>query len=93
MAHFAQLDENNIVIQVIVINNDDILIDGIENEQKGIDICTRILGGRWVQCSYNAKIRGCYPGIGFFYDLSENVFVPPKIIPSQNPIINPLNIS
>jgi hypothetical protein len=54
MAHFAELDENNIVIRTIVVNNE-VLLDknGIEQEQKGSDFCAELFGGRWKQYSIN----------------------------------------
>jgi len=78
MAHFAELNENNIVIRVVVVNNDDILIDGIESEQKGIEFCQSLLGGRWIQTSYNNNFRKCYAGIGYYYDEQKDEFVSPK---------------
>jgi hypothetical protein len=78
MAHFAQL-ENNIVKQVIVVSNQDILDEnGQESEQKGIDFCSNLLGGTWLQTSYNAKIRKNYAGIGYTYDETLDAFIAPK---------------
>ena len=60
MAHFAQLDDNNIVVTVIVINNNELLDqDGNEIEQKGIDFCKSLYGQdtNWVQTSYNGNFR------------------------------------
>ena len=79
MAHFAELDENNIVTRVIVVHNNELLIDGVESEQKGIDFCVAHYGGRWIQTSYNAKFRGIYAGAGFIYDPALDVFVVPEI--------------
>lgn len=78
MAHFVELDENNIVINGIVVHNNELLIDGIENEQKGIDFCVAHLGGNWIQTSYNKTIRKNYAGIGYSYDSIRNAFIPPK---------------
>lgn len=82
MAHFAQLDENNIVQQVIIINNDDIidLETGEESELKGIQLCKSILGEdtNWKQTSYNNKIRKNYAGCGYKYDASIDAFIPPQ---------------
>ena len=75
MAHFAELDEHNIVLRVIVVNNEDITTDGIESESKGIDFCQNLLGGTWIQTSYNAKNRGKYAGIGDFYDEIKDEFI------------------
>lgn len=78
MAHFAQLDENNIVTQVIVVSNNDCLDQyGIENETIGALFCHNLLGGRWVQTSYNGNIRGIYAGIGYWYDETNDLFVAP----------------
>jgi hypothetical protein len=78
MAHFAQL-ENNIVTKVIVVSNQDILDEnGQENEQKGIDFCSNLLGGTWKQTSYNGNIRKNYAGIGYTYDEGRNAFIAPK---------------
>jgi hypothetical protein len=78
MAHFAQL-ENNIVTKVIVVANQDILDEnGQENEQKGIDFCSNLLGGTWLQTSYNGKIRKNYAGVGYTYDEGRDAFIAPK---------------
>ncbi len=79
MAHFAELDDNNIVTQVIVVNNNDLLVDGKENEQKGIDFCKSLFGGNWIQTSYNARIRKNYAGIGYTYDAVNDAFIPPRL--------------
>ena len=67
MAHFAKLDENNIVTQVIVVSNDDCTDPhtGQEDEVLGIAFCKKLLGGNWKQTSYNNNIRGNYAGIGY----------------------------
>lgn len=78
MAHFAELDENNIVMRVIVVSNEDCLDEnGEESEAIGVAFCKSLFGEdtRWVQTSYNSNIRGTYAGIGFKYDEAENVFV------------------
>jgi len=83
MAHFAELDENNVVLRVIVVNNDE-LFDGEENESEklGIDFCIAHFGGRWIQTSYNANFRKNYAGAGFTYDPIADVFISPKPYPS-----------
>ena len=83
MAHFAQLDENNVVTQVIVINNNELLsqkvatseegyisVSTVESEKKGIEFCQSLYGAdtKWVQTSYNGSFRGKYAGIGDTYD-------------------------
>jgi hypothetical protein len=84
MAHFAQLDENNVVTQVIVVANDELLLDGVENETKGIVFCKSLLGDdtRWVQTSYNSTIRKNYAGIGYTYDPVADHFFAPQPYPS-----------
>ena len=80
MAHFAKLDENNIVIKGIVINNDILLQNEIEVEQLGIDFCKSLYGQdtTWVQTSYNGNIRKQYAGIGMSYDETNDVFILPQ---------------
>lgn len=78
MAHFAQLDENNVVTQIIVVANQELLDNGIELEQKGIAFCSNLLGGNWKQTSYNGNIRKNYAGIGYTYDETLDAFIAPK---------------
>jgi hypothetical protein len=76
MAHFAEIDETNTVLRVIVVNNEDTLDqDGNENEAIGAKYCHDLLGGRWIQTSYNNNFRGTFAGIGFLYDPVNDVFV------------------
>ncbi len=85
MAHFAQLDENNIVIQVIVVSNDDVKnSDGEEVEQIGIDFCKNLFGSNtnWKQTSYHSNMRVRYANIGYSYDEILDAFIPPKPYPS-----------
>ena len=79
MAHFCELDSNNVVKQVIVVSNEDTsTAQGEEKESIGIAFCERLLGGTWVKTSYNAKIRKNYAGIGYTYDKDRDAFIPPK---------------
>lgn len=80
MAHFAQLNENNIVTQVIVVSNNDCMLDGVENETIGVLFCKSLFGQNtvWKQTSYNGKIRKNYAGIGFTYNSELDAFIPPK---------------
>jgi hypothetical protein len=79
MAHFAQLDENSVVLQVIVVNNSDCLDEiGNESEAIGVAFCQSLLGGNWKQTSYNGTIRKNYAGIDYTYDSSRDAFIPPK---------------
>ena len=78
MAHFAQLDENNVVTAVIVVHNNELLDNnGQESEALGIAFCQSLYGSdtRWVQTSYNANFRGRYAGIGGRYDPVEDKFL------------------
>lgn len=83
MAHFAQLDENNQVIKVLVVN-DDYLKDenGNEVEELGQRHMELVHGGKWVQTSYNNNIRVRYAGRGMIYDETLDAFIPPKPYPS-----------
>jgi hypothetical protein len=84
MAHFAELDENNVVLRVTVVNND-VLVDnqtGKENEYLGVAFCQRLFGGNWVQTSYNGKFRKRYAGIGYTYNRQYDAFISPKPYPS-----------
>ena len=70
MAHFAQLDDKNIVTRVIVVNNDDITdSNGNEIESIGVAFCQKLLGAdtNWKKTSYNRNIRGNYAGVGHTY--------------------------
>jgi len=79
MAHFAQLDENNVVTQVIVVGNRDCAdANGVEKESIGIAFCERLFGGNWKQTSYNGNIRKNYAGIGYTYDAARDAFIPPR---------------
>lgn len=79
MAHFAQLDENNVVTQVIVVSNNELLdASGQEREEMGIGFCQRLFGGNWKQTSYNHNFRKRYAGIGYIYNAELDAFVPPK---------------
>lgn len=84
MAHFAELDENDIVLRVIVVSNDDIMNDGVEDENTGIAFCKSIFGGntKWAQTSYNNRIRFHYAGIGYVFDRQRDAFIPPQPYPS-----------
>ena len=81
MAHFAQI-ENGTVVNVIAVSNNELLVDGIEVEQKGIEFCQSLFGGTWVQTSYNNNFRKQYAGIGFTYDADADVFIAPEPFPS-----------
>lgn len=85
MAHFAQLNEESIVTQVIVVNND--VIDNLpfpESEPVGIEFCKSVYGPDtlWAQTSYNSNFRYHYAGIGYLFDTTEQAFISPKPYPS-----------
>ena len=79
MAHFAKIDENNIVTQVIVVANDIPAGSGtLGDNDKHVDgeiYCTNLLGGTWKQTSYNNKFRKQYAGIGYTYDSAKDKFL------------------
>lgn len=81
MAHFAKVNDQGIVEQVIVVNNEDILTkEGKESEIVGKRFIKSIgLEGTWVQTSYNENFRGKYAGIGDTYDSVNDVFVSPPL--------------
>lgn len=72
MAHFAEIDHNNIVVRVLVVDN--------AQEHRGQEFLADDLelGGTWVQTSYNNNIRKQFAGIGFTYDNANDVFIAPK---------------
>jgi hypothetical protein len=80
MAHYAELDNNNIVQRVLVVSNDVTHVDGVEDEALGATFLADLLpdSGRWVQTSYNGNKRGRYAGIGYRYDRERDEFVPPE---------------
>ena len=83
MAHFAQIDGNNVVMQVIVVHNNELLDNGVESEAKGIAFCQSLFPGTtWKQTSYNANVRKNYAGVGFTYDAGRDAFIPPQPFPS-----------
>ena len=93
MSHWAEVDENNVVLRVTVGNNDD--------PNEGYDWLVENLGGTWVQTSYNTQagqhltggtpFRGNYAGIGFTYDESLDAFIPPK--PTEDAILDDATFS
>ncbi len=83
MAHFAKIDENNVVQQVIVVDNKDTSdANGNEIESIGVAFCQKLLGGNWKQTSYNGKVRKNYAGIGYTYRADIDAFVAPQPYPS-----------
>ena len=82
MAHFAQIDENNIVINVLSVPD--------EQQHRGEEYLSQDLGlgGRWIQTSYNNNIRKVFAGIGYIYNSELDIFLAPKPFPSW--IIDPV---
>jgi hypothetical protein len=74
MAHWVELDQNNIVLRVTVGDNDD------PNGDEGYKWLIDNLGGRWIKTSYNSNFRGKFAGIGDYYDEAQDVFVSPEPI-------------
>jgi hypothetical protein len=96
MAHFAEIDNNNIVQRVLVVDN--------EQEHRGEEFLANDLGlgGRWIQTSYNGNFRKQYAGVGYYYDETKDIFVQPQPYPSwildenndwQPPIARPDEVS
>ena len=90
MAHFAELDENNIVVRVIVVSDEDAI--------NGEDFCNNLLGGSWKQTSYNTRggvhyapdtqtpddgvaLRKNYAGVGSVFDEVRDAFMSPQPYP------------
>ena len=84
MAHFAKLNDDNIVEQIIVVANEELLKDDVESEQKGIEFCQSLFGedSRWIQTSYSGSFRKRYAGVGDFYDEMRDIFYAPKLFAS-----------
>jgi len=94
MATFAKLDSNNKVIQVVSLHNNELMIDGVENEQKGIDFLNNLFKTNdvWKQTSYNTAkgvhtlggtpFRKNHAGLGNTYDESRDAFISPQPFPS-----------
>ena len=81
MAHWAEIDENNVVLRVTVGSNDE--------PDEGYQWLIDNLGGRWIKTSYNANIRKNFAGIGFTYDEAKDAFIPPKPENGEGWILNP----
>lgn len=75
MSHWAEIDDNNIVVRVLVGNN---------SEPDEGESFMKSLGGRWVKTSYNAKFRKNFAGQGFLYDETRDAFIEPKPFASWN---------
>lgn len=91
MAHFAKINNNNIVETVIVIDNKDITVNGQENEQVGKDFIFNNLKleGEWIQTSFNNNFRNTFAGIGFTYNKSKDIFEDLRPQPKEEPVYKP----
>ena len=90
MAHFAKLDQDNIVTTINVVHDNELLVDGAENEQKGINFLNTFFNtsDNWKQTSYNTQggvhklggtpFRKNYAGIGYTYNEDKDAFIPPQ---------------
>lgn len=80
MAHFAEIDENNVVLRILVVDN--------EQEHRGQEFLSEDLGlgGRWIQTSYNGNFRKMFAGINYTYNEELDIFLPPK--PFESWILN-----
>ena len=72
MAHFARIDDNNVVTEILVVPD--------EQQHRGNEYLSNDLqlGGTWIQTSYNGNIRKMYAGIGYWYIPEIDIFLPPK---------------
>ena len=85
MAHFAEIDSNNLVLRVIVVDNNDLLdSENNESEALGIAYLQDGFGSDWVQPSYNRNFRKNYAATGYTYDSTRNAFIPPQRFASWN---------
>lgn len=83
MAHFAEINENNIVTRVIVVHNNELLDGEQESEDKGVDFCESLFRHRnWVQTSYNGNMRYNFARIGYTWDSENDAFYAPQPYPS-----------
>jgi hypothetical protein len=85
MAHFAQLDGNSVVLQVIVVNNETVFnMPFPSSEGIGISFCQSLFGltTNWKQTSYSASFRKNFAGVGFTYDSVLDAFIAPQPFPS-----------
>lgn len=81
MAHFAKLNSDNIITEVVVINDSDCLDEsGNESEAVGVTFCQNLFGADtiWKQTSYNGTIRKNYGSVGYTYDVGKDAFIEPK---------------
>jgi hypothetical protein len=87
MAHFAELDQNNKVLQVVVVSNEDVDANGGDESAEAETFVATIVpflpfGGAWKQTSYSDSFRKQYAGVGYFYNPSLDMFICPQPFPS-----------
>jgi hypothetical protein len=80
MSHFAEVDENNLVLRVVVGDNND------KKGDEGYSWLIENLGGTWIKTSYNGTIRKNFAGIGFTYDENRDAFIAPQ--PSEDAVLD-----
>lgn len=79
MAHFAEINSDNVVTRVIVVHNNELLDgNGVEREHLGVSFCQSLFGGNWVQTSYNARFRKKYAAEGDVYNSVLDAFIAPQ---------------
>lgn len=76
MSHWAEIDDDNVVLRVVACNNNDPAGD------EGYSWLIDNLGGRWIQTSFSASFRKNFAGAGFTYDEARDAFIPPQLYPS-----------
>lgn len=82
MAHFAKINNENIVEQVIVVDDSDCNGGEYPNaDEEGNIFCNKLIPGRWIQTSYNNNFRNTYAGVGYYYDEVNDVFIAPQPYP------------
>ena len=84
MSHWAELDENNKVLRVLVGDNND------PNGDEGYQWLLDNLGGTWVKTSYNGNIRFNFAGIGYTYDPIDDAFISPMPCDHSELLLNDL---
>jgi len=80
MAHFAELNNVNVVLRVLVVHNNELMVDGAESEDRGVKFLQSLFGAGtiWKQTSYNANFRGKFAGLGFVYSPDTDEFLTPE---------------
>lgn len=80
MAHFAELNNVNVVMRVLVVHNNELMEDGVESEDRGVKFLQSLFGAStiWKQTSYNNNMRGKYAGVGYVYNPDTDVFLTPE---------------